>query len=117
MTMSKAAAETKVLVDVRIYERQAEICKAFAHPVRLMILDMIAKGEMQSAELQETLGITKANLSQQLAVLKTAGVVVLRREGNQVFCSLAMPEVKQACAIVRKVLQSQWESTRRLLNA
>lgn len=113
--MAQTPARKKVPIDFSIYERQAQICKAFANPVRLVILDLVSKGEVKSADLQETLGITKANLSQHLTVLRTAGIIVMRREGKQVFCSLAMPEVKQACEIVHKVLQSQWEGARRLL--
>jgi DNA-binding transcriptional ArsR family regulator len=113
--MASSPARKKAPIDFRIYERQAQICKAFANPLRLVILDLVSKGEVASSELQEMLGITKANLSQHLNVLKTAGIVVLRREGKQVFCALAMPEVKQACEIVHKVLQSQVEGTRRLL--
>lgn len=115
--MASTATRKKTAIDFRIYERQAQICKAFANPVRLMILDLVSKGEVPSSKLQETLGITKANLSQHLSVLKTAGIVVLRREGKQAFCSLAMPEVKHACQTVRKVLQSQWEGTRRMLKS
>lgn len=115
--MKPAPAKKKPKIDFRIYERQAQICKAFANPVRLVILDLVSKGEVKSADLQETLGITKANLSQHLTVLRTAGIIVMRREGKQVFCSLAMPEVKQACETVHKVLQSQWEGTRRMLKS
>ena len=110
--MPRTPVQKKVPTDFRIYERQAQICKAFANPVRLQILDLVSRGEVKSADLQETLGITRANLSQHLTVLKTAGVVILRREGKQVLCSLAMPEVKQACEIVHKVLE---EGARRLL--
>jgi ArsR family transcriptional regulator len=113
--MARTSAPKKTPTDFRIYERQAQICRAFANPVRLMILDLVSGGEIPSSDLQETLGITRANLSQHLAVLKTAGIVVLRREGKQVYCSMAMPEVKQACQVVRKVLESQWEGTRRML--
>jgi ArsR family transcriptional regulator len=118
MIMAKPApAKKKLPINYEIYERQAQICKAFANPVRLLILDLISQGEKQSAEMQEMLGITKANLSQHLTVLKSAGIILLRREGKQVFCSLAMPEVKQACELVHKVLESQWEGTRRLLKS
>ena len=115
--MKKTSAQKKPQIDFRIYERQAQICKAFANPVRLIILDLVSNGEVKSADLQETLGITKANLSQHLTVLRTAGIIVLRREGKQVFCSLAMPEVKQACETVHRVLQSQWEGTRSMLKS
>ena len=98
-----------------VYEKQAQICKAFANPVRLRILDLIAQGECGITELQENLGISKANLSQHLAVLKSAGILAARREGKQIYCSLAIPEVKQACQLVRKVLQAQVEGVRKML--
>ena len=114
--MAKTSAK-RAPIDYQVYERQAQICKAFANPVRLVILDLISQGELQCSELQEALGITKANLSQHLTVLKTAGIVAVRRQGKQVFCSLAIPEVKQACEIVHKVLERQWEGTRRILKS
>ncbi len=97
-----------------IYERQVGICKAFANPTRLRILDMIAAQEETSTSLQQKLGISTANLSQHLAVLKAAGVVVCRREGKNVHCGLAMPEVKQACHLIRNVLRAQLRAGRRL---
>jgi ArsR family transcriptional regulator len=102
-------------LELMVYERQAQICKAFANPVRLRIIDMVAKEERGVSELQQELEISKANLSQHLAILKAAGVLATRREGKQLFCSLAIPEVKQACQLVRKVLQAQVEGVRRLL--
>lgn len=98
-----------------IYERQAQICKAFANPARLKILDLISKGECGTEELQDALRISRANLSQHMSVLKSAGIIAVRREGNQIYYSLAIPEVKQACLIVRKVLHAQIEGARRLL--
>jgi ArsR family transcriptional regulator len=97
-----------------IYERQVWICKAFANPTRLRILDMIATREETSARLQRKLGVSTANLSQHLAVLKSAGVIVTRREGKTVHCSLAIPEVKQACQLIRNVLRAQLRNGRRL---
>lgn len=102
-------------VDHIIYERQAQICKAFANPVRLHIIELVASKDCGISELQEVLGISKPNLSQHLSVLKTAGILSMRREGKQVFCSLAIPEVRQACHLVRKVLYAQAEEAKRLL--
>lgn len=98
-----------------IYERQARICKAFAHPGRLQILDLLGDGERRVAELQEALGISKTSISQHMAVLKSVGVLSTRREGKQIYCSLAMPEVKQACQLIGKVLQAQLAASRRLV--
>ncbi len=93
--------------DLRIYERQAAICKAFGSPVRLRLLDLLGGGEMACSQLQAELDISKTNLSQHISVLKAAGVVSSRREGQQVFCSLTMPEVKEACRIIQEMLMRQ----------
>jgi DNA-binding transcriptional ArsR family regulator len=90
-----------------IYEKQVNICKAFANPIRLRILDMIAQRPYAASELQEQLAISKANLSQHMTILRAAGVVITHREGKQVYCSLAIPEVKQACQLIRNVLRAQ----------
>jgi DNA-binding transcriptional ArsR family regulator len=102
-------------VEEEIYERQVSICRAFANPTRLRMLDLVAKHSRRGSELQQTLGISTANLSQHLAVLKAAGVVVTRRDGKQICCSLAMPEVKQACKLIRNVLRAQVRNGRKLV--
>ncbi len=102
--------------DLEIYERQVQICKAFAHPIRLKMLDMISDREIGVTELQQELGISKTNVSQHLAILKSAGVLATRRDGKQVFCSLAFPEVKQACQLIRQVLLSQLTASQRLID-
>ena len=107
-------AYTKNEIENEIFERQAGICKAFAHPTRLHLLDLLGKGECGVGSLQNQLGITKANISQHLAVLKAAGVVVTRRNGKQVYASLAIPEVKQACRLIHKVLRTQLRKQHRL---
>jgi ArsR family transcriptional regulator len=108
--MSAAKRET----EDRVYEMQVRICKAFANPARLRVLDLLANRERAVSDLQRQLGISKANLSQHLAVLKAAGVVATRRDGKQIYCSLAIPEVKQACQLIRGVLRAQLRNGRKL---
>jgi DNA-binding transcriptional ArsR family regulator len=110
-----ATNRVQINKDTEIYERQARICKAFAHPGRLQVLDLLGRGERGVSELQEALGISKTSMSQHLSVLKSAGVMATRREGKQIYCSLAMPEVKQACQLIRKVLQAQIAVSQRLV--
>jgi ArsR family transcriptional regulator len=98
-----------------IFERQARICKAFAHPGRLQILDQLGGGEKGISDLQSALGISKTGMSQHIAILKSVGVVTTRRNGKQIYCSLAMPEVKQACQLIRKVLHAQITGSHRLI--
>jgi DNA-binding transcriptional ArsR family regulator len=89
------------------YEREAAICKALGNPTRLRLLAMLEPCDCWSAELQGGLGISKANLSQHLGVLKSAGIVGTRRQGKQLYCGLAMPEVKQAMTLLRAMVKIQ----------
>ncbi len=102
MTRRSAAS-----IDVEVFERQAAICRAFAHPKRLQVLDLLGKGEARIAVLQSALGVSRANFSQHLAILKSAGIVTTRRNGREIYCALALPEVKQACHLIREVLRGQ----------
>lgn len=101
-------------VDQLVFEKQANICKAFANPIRLHLLDLLGRRDFAVSELQQELGITKANLSQHLAILKSSGVVVTRRNGKQVVCALAVAEIKQACQLIRNVLRAQIRETNRM---
>ena len=110
-----ATNKARIKRDPEVFERQARICKAFAHPGRLQILDLLGDGERRVAELQKSLGISKTSISQHMAVLKAVGVLSTRRQGREIYCSLAMPEVKQACQLISRVLQAQIEASHRLV--
>lgn len=101
-------------LDEQVLEKQVRICKAFANATRLQMLDLLGQHEWPASDLQEELAISKPNLSQHLAILKAAGVVSTRREGKQVYCTLAFPEVKSACRLIRDVLRAQIRNGRRL---
>lgn len=78
------------------------------------MLDLLGTGEQGVSELQEALFISKPNLSQHLAILKAAGVVQTRRDGKQIYCRLAFPEVKRACELLRDVLRAQFRTGQKL---
>ena len=101
-------------IEAEIFERQARICKAFANATRLRMLDFLGKRDWAASDLQEQLGISKANLSQHVAILKAAGIVVTRRKSGKVYFSLIMPEVKSACRLIRDVLRAQIRNGQRL---
>lgn len=106
--------QTKRRLEEKIYERQVGICKAFANPTRLRILDLVSQRDYPVSDILRYLSISKANLSQHLAILKAAGVVVTHRDGQRVYCHLAIPEVKKACALIRDVLRAQIRNGRQL---
>lgn len=66
----------------------AALLKTLAHPVRLMLACTLAQGEYAVGELEDMLDIHQPTLSQQLTVLREAGIVQTRREGKQIFYML-----------------------------
>jgi len=107
------AAET-AKAENRICEMQVRICKALANTTRLRMLDLLGKKAYTVSGLQAELGVPLANVSVQLATLRSAGVVVTEKKGRQVYCSLALPEVRQACHFIRQVLKAQVRKTQSL---
>jgi DNA-binding transcriptional ArsR family regulator len=90
--------------DLEIYRMQAEIAKALANAVRLRILTLIGHREVANGVLLEDLGISKANLSQHVALLRRVGMISERRDGLRVFYRLTVPEIKELCASMRGIL-------------
>ena len=86
---------------------QAEICKTLADSKRLMILHELRGGEKAVGQLVVELGLPQANVSQHLAILRERGIVTARREGTNVYYSLASPKIAEACDLVREVLVDQ----------
>jgi ArsR family transcriptional regulator len=71
------------------YEKLAGMMKALGHPVRLQILEALREEEACVCHLEAHLGQRQAYISQQLARLREAGLVVDRRDGMNVYYSLA----------------------------
>jgi len=90
--------------DKTTYELQAEICKILASPKRIEIISALQEGEKTVTEIIEALGIPKANVSQHLALMRAKGIVKSRREGNNIYYTIANPKVIQACGLMREVL-------------
>jgi len=74
-------------------ERHARLFKALMHPVRLQILDLLRDGEQCVCHLEAHLGQRQAYVSQQLAMLRKAGLVADRRDGPNNFYRIIRPEV------------------------
>ncbi len=72
--------------------RAVELMKVLSNPERMLLLCQIAKRECNVGELESTLAIRQPTLSQQLGVLRRAGMVATRRSGKQVHYRIASPE-------------------------
>jgi DNA-binding transcriptional ArsR family regulator len=71
----------------------SEFLKALAHESRLLILCLLIERERTVTELEQLLGIRQSAVSQQLARLRADDLVEARREGKNIFYSIARPEV------------------------
>ncbi len=96
-----------------IYSLQADVLKTLASPRRLEILHRLAEGPCEVGRLAEELGLSQPNVSQHLAVLRSAGVVEAERDGREVRYRLADDDVMVACSIMRGVLQRRNPPARR----
>ncbi len=80
--------------------RAAQLAYALAHPVRLQILAALAEGDAYVMDLTAALGRRQANISQHLAVLREAGLVVAEREGMTVRYRLRNAQVLQLLSLL-----------------
>jgi ArsR family transcriptional regulator len=83
---------------------KAEFFKTLGHPARIRVLELLAERDRAVGELLTEIGLEASNLSQQLAVLRRAGVVVATKEGNTVLYSIASPVITELLAVARKAL-------------
>ena len=103
-------AKTKAL-----FEAQATVIKAMAHPSRLFIVDRLSHGEKCVHELTEAIGADVSTVSKHLAVLKNAGIVADEKRGTQVFYKLEMPCVLNFFSCVQSVIKSRAKNQMELL--
>jgi DNA-binding transcriptional ArsR family regulator len=91
-------------VSTPLYQLKAEFFKTLGHPVRIRVLELLSVREHAVSELLAAIEIEPANLSQQLAVLRRAGLVTTRKEGATVHYSLTNSEVSDLMRVARSIL-------------
>jgi DNA-binding transcriptional ArsR family regulator len=84
-------------------EKQAAICKVIGNTRRLLILWQLSNQELSVNEIAASVGSTLQNVSQHLSVLKRSGIVVTRREGQDIYYQLADTECVRNCPALQKV--------------
>lgn len=88
---------------------RAEVLKAVANPVRIMILDALQKGDACVSDLNKMVTINQSNFSRHLTVLKKAGIITDRRVGMKVYYHLVTPCILDAFDCAVKVIESDNE--------
>lgn len=85
-------------------ESACALMKVLSNPDRMLLLCELAEGERNVGELQDAVGVQQPTLSQQLAVLREENLVETRRDGKNIYYSIASP---QAMAVLQ-VLYAQF---------
>lgn len=98
-----------------ISELKAEMFRALSHPARIRILETLAGGERSVGEMQPAVGIEASHLSQQLGVLRRAGLVTSRKDGQSVYYSIKNPLLVDLLAVAKQLLISSLAETKDLL--
>ena len=98
-----------------VFEQFARIAAAFASPKRIEIVDVLAQGERSVETLARETGLTIANASRHLQILKAVNLVASRREGVQVFYRLADPAVLAGYRALRRLAEARLPEVERLV--
>ncbi len=99
----------------RLFEKQAEIAKAVAHPLRIAVIDFLKDGQRCVCDIAEQVGSERSNISRHLAVMVHAGVLTCRKDGLKVFYSLRTPCIAQCLSCITRVVKQQAKDNEKLL--
>lgn len=87
------------------FKSQSEFCKLFGHEKRLQILQVLRDGEKHAGNLCDILGVSPANLSQHISLLKRSGAIRDRRKGNNIYYEVGHEKIIQAIDMMESALQ------------
>ena len=89
---------------VPLYQAKADLFRTLGHPVRIRVLELLQDGPKAVRELLLDIDIEASSLSQQLAILRRAGIVTSIRDGSAVMYELAASDVAELMAAARRFL-------------
>ena len=102
---------------IPVQQAKAELFRTLAHPARIRILELLFDGPRPVHELAAQIDIETSNLSQQLAVLRRANLVVSQRIDGQVIYELSADDVALLMKVARQLLESVLSDQQQLLAA
>lgn len=89
------------------FESQVSILKALTHPARIAILYILRDGEHCVCHLSAYLGFRQAYISQQLSVLREAGIIQDRRDGWNIYYRVVNPLIFEVLDAVEVMTDEQ----------
>lgn len=101
-----------VLEDLKQYRERADLLKALAHPVRLCIVSGLLREEGCNVnKIKDCLRLPQSTVSQQLAILRAAGIVAGERHGTGVFYRVVDDRVRRLVALLRETTENDSATT------
>ncbi len=98
-----------------LFEKQAEIAKAIAHPLRIAVINFLKDGEQCVCDIAEHIGSERSNVSRHLSVMLNAGLLEYRKEGLKVIYRLKCACIVDFFSCVSRVLKQQAKDSEKLL--
>ena len=90
---------------------KADFFRALAHPLRIRILELLSGGDRTVQELQQLLEVDQPVVSQQLAILRTKGIVTTSKLGTTVRYALADPLITRLLTVAREIFNNRLVDT------
>jgi len=100
----------------KIFEIQAELCRAMGNPLRMEIVHLLRSGPLNVNDIASTVEQHQATVSRNLTILRNAGIVVTQRDGNNNLYQVANPKLVEVCDLMREVLIEQTDQRSKLLD-
>lgn len=98
-----------------IYQVKAQFFKTMGHPARIRILEVLSGGPRSVSDLQPEVGLEASHLSQQLAVLRKAGVVRSDRQGSSMIYSVTDPQIFELLSVAKQIIITSLSGTEDML--
>jgi len=89
------------------YNQRTAVLKALSNPIRLFIIDEIAKEEKCICELAQTLDVDLSSISKHINILKKAGIVIIDKRGKNVYPKLLCPCISDLFKCIESVVINQ----------
>jgi DNA-binding transcriptional ArsR family regulator len=103
------------LMAAPIYQVKAEFFRTLGHPARIRVLEILQGGERPVNELIPEVGIEASHLSQQLGVMRRAGIIQSRKVGSNVYYSVGDPKLFELLDVAKRIITSSLAESQLLL--
>ena len=100
-----------------LFDKQAKIAKAIAHPLRIAIVNFLKDGEQCVCDIAEHIDSERSNVSRHLSVMVNAGLLEYRKDGLKVIYKLKTPCILDFFSCVSRVLKQQAKENEKLLKS